>query len=255
MKLKVLGSSGAEYPGHSSPAFLIDSSLLLDGGTIGSCLGEDAQWKIKEILITHSHLDHIKAIPFLADNMIIKNKRHSITLSGIAATLKALRENLLNDKLWPDFTKISAAIEPVIKLRSISPGKSFRVNGYTCTGYLVNHTVPAVGYIVSDRKGRTLLYTGDTGPTEAIWKAAGHSTTVVIEVSFPNGMEALAAKTGHLTAKLMAGEIRKMKHPPERILITHPKPQFMKKILSELRATGFGNLELLRDGMTYDIES
>ncbi len=40
MRLKVLGSSGAEFPGHFPPAFLIDGKLLLDGGTIGSCLSE-----------------------------------------------------------------------------------------------------------------------------------------------------------------------------------------------------------------------
>lgn len=253
MKVKVLGSSGAEYPGHSSPAFLIDNTVLLDGGTIGSCLNERDQWKIKDILITHSHLDHIKAIPFLADNIIIKNKSHSITLFGIAATLKALRENLLNDKLWPDFTKISAAIDPVIKMHHVSPGKPFRVNSYTCTAYRVNHTVPAVGYIINNQKGKSLLYTGDTGPTRAIWKAAGRSSAVIIEVSFPNDMEGLAMKTGHLTARLMAQEIGKMKEPPRRVFVTHPKPQFMKKILSEIAGTGLRNIELLQDGRTYGI--
>ena len=105
MKVKVLGSSGAELPGYNSPAFLVDGKVLLDAGTIGAALSESKQWEVRDILITHSHLDHIKAIPFLADNIIISQRKHSVTLYGTKETLKTLRNNLLNDKLWPDFTK------------------------------------------------------------------------------------------------------------------------------------------------------
>ena len=73
MKLRVLGSAGAELPDFRPPAFLLDDQLLLDAGTIGSVLSEEEQWQIHTIFITHSHLDHIRCIPALADNIIIKN--------------------------------------------------------------------------------------------------------------------------------------------------------------------------------------
>jgi ribonuclease BN (tRNA processing enzyme) len=253
MLLKVLGSSGAEFQGFNLPAFLIDGSLLLDAGTIGSRLSESEQWDIRNILITHSHLDHIKGIPFLADNIIIKNKEHSITIFGIKETLTSLRENLLNDKIWPDFTKISAAIEPVIKLRNISAGRSFSINGYKITAYKVNHTVPAAGYIIKDGKGSSLLYTGDTGPTNEIWKASDRVNVVIVEVSFPDSMEELALKTGHLTSRLLMGELEKIKDMPDRIYITHPKPQYIKQIRSEIKKMRNGRIEMLKDGRVYEI--
>lgn len=253
MILKVLGSSGAEFPGYNPPAFLIDDKMLLDGGTIGSKLNEREQWDIENILITHSHLDHVKGIPFLADNIIIKNIPHSITLFGIKETLEALRENLLNDKLWPDFTKISAAIEPVIKLKNISAGISFKVGAYVISAYRVNHTVPAVGYIVRDATDRVLLYTGDTGPTDEIWETADKLTAVIVEVSFPNSMEELARKTGHLTARLLAGELDKIRNFPERVFITHPKPQYIDQIRKETGEIKKGNIEMLKDGKVYEI--
>lgn len=256
MNIKILGSSGGELPGYNSSAFLIDGKVLLDAGTIGSSLQESKQWEIRDILITHAHLDHIKAIPFLADNIIIKNKRHSVTLFGTEVTLSTLRSHLLNDKLWPDFTRISASIEPVIKIKTIVPGKAFRVHGYTVTAYPMNHTVPAVGYIIRDGFGRTLLYTGDTGPTEQIWTSNHHIHVMIIEVSFPNNMEELAIKTGHLTPNLLELEIDKMKHLPERILITHLKPQYIEKIGKELQAIKKKRrlaVQIIRDGRTYEI--
>jgi ribonuclease BN (tRNA processing enzyme) len=252
MRLKVLGSSGAEFPGHFPPAFLIDGKLLLDGGTIGSRLSEAEQFAIKNILLTHSHLDHIRAIPFLADNIMIKNKRCGITLFGIQETLSVLKEHVLNDGLWPDFTKISAAVEPVVKLRSVIPGKSFRIGGYTVKASRVNHTVPAVGYTVKDRDGAVLLYSGDTGPTDAIWGAMEKVDAAIVEVSFPNRMEALALKTGHLTARLLAGELAKMKNQPGRVFITHPKPQYVGLIREEIGKIR-GRIEMFRDGKTYEI--
>jgi len=131
MIFKVLGSSGAELPGYNSPAFLVDDSILLDAGTIGSFLSEKEQWKIRDIVVTHAHLDHIKAIPFLADNIIIKNRRHSIKLFGIKETLSDLRKHLLNNKNLAGLTKISSSLEPVIKMNTIAAGKAFRVNGHT----------------------------------------------------------------------------------------------------------------------------
>lgn len=253
MKLRVLGSSGAEFPGYNAPAFLIDSRLLLDGGTIGSRLSESEQWKIKNILITHSHLDHIKGIPFLADNIVIKNRRHSITLLGIGETLTALRENLLNDKLWPDFTRISAAIDPVIRLKSISECRAFKIDGYTIKACRVDHTVPAVGYVIKDLSGRVLLYTGDTGPTNDIWRAAPRVDVVIVEVSFPNNLEALAIKTGHLTAGLLAGELEKMTNFQGRIFVTHPKPQYIDRIRKEIHRIGRRRIEMLKDGKVYEI--
>ncbi|MBA4371505.1 MAG: MBL fold metallo-hydrolase [Thermodesulfovibrio sp.] len=253
MIVKVLGSSGAEFPGFNPPAFLIDGTLLLDAGTIGAKLSAREQSAIKHILITHSHLDHIKGIPFLADNIIITRASHSVTLYGVRETLDSLKKNLLNDKIWPDFTKISASIDPVLKLRPITPSKMFRVGDYAIRGYRVNHTVPAVGYIVRDSKGKTLLYTGDTGPTEEIWKARGRLDAIIIEVSFPDAMEELARKTGHMTPAMLVAELTKLKGFSGRVFITHPKPQYIKQIRKEIARLGMQQIELLQDGKSYRI--
>lgn len=253
MKLRVLGSSGAELLGHNLPAFLLDGSLLLDAGTIGLALKETEQWKIRNILVTHVHLDHIKGIPFLADNLLMRNKRHTVTVISISHVLNALKSNLLNNTMWPDFTKIPDTKNPVLKLRPIVPGHSFNIQGYKIVAHNVAHSVPAVGYIIEDVREKRLLYTGDTGPTDALWKAAKKIDFAIIEMSFPNAMEELAIKTGHLTPRLLKKEIEKMASPPEKILITHPKPQYLKKIHREIEALRMNNIEMLREGKTYEI--
>lgn len=251
MKLRILGSAGAEFPNFRPPAFLIDDHLLLDAGTIGSVLTEDEQWGIHNIFITHSHLDHIRGIPALADNIIIKNLSHTVTVHSTIEVITALRDHLFNNTIWPDFTKIPSAESPVITLSVIASDSVSHVAGYEITAIPVNHTVPAVGYLVH-KNGKKLLYSGDTGPTELLWEYANGIDAMIIEVSFPNEMEQLALLTKHLTCSLLRNELAKTKELPKRIFITHPKPQYYDIIKSEIDALGIDRIELLSDGSVFN---
>ena len=252
MKLRVLGSAGAELPDFRPPAFLIDESLLLDAGTIGAVLTEEEQWRLQHIFITHSHLDHIRSIPALADNIIIKNLRHSVSVYSIPEVMDALRQHLFNNIIWPDFTVIPDADRPVLSFVTIDSGIEYAVNGYSIRALPVNHTVPAVGYRVCSG-ATTLLYTGDTGPTEEIWQYASGIDALIVEVSFPNAMEPLAQITKHLTSTLLSAELKKIPVLPKRILITHPKPQYYDIIRSEIEALGLKQIELLHDGAEFEL--
>lgn len=76
---------------------------------------------------------------------------------------------------------------------------------------------------------------------------------LIIEVSFPNQLLEIAIKSGHLTPQLFEKELSKMKHIPERIYVTHLKPQYFKTIATELQRFRIKNLRLLRDGETIRI--
>lgn len=252
MILRVLGCAGAEFPNFNPPGFLIDDTLLLDAGSIGAVLTEEEQLAIRHIFVTHCHLDHIRGIPFFADNLVTGGRRGNVEVLSAREVLATLRTHVMNDLVWPDFSRIPSPEAPILSYRELESGEEFRADGYSVTACSVNHSVPAQGYIV--RKGdRALLYTGDTGPTEAIWRQADQLSALIVEVSFPNEMERMALLTGHLTARLLLAELGKIRTLPPRILITHPKPQFYRTIADELAALGVPQLELLRDGSRYEL--
>lgn len=250
MKLRVLGCSGAEFPGHSPSAFLIDDCLLLDAGTIGSVLQEEEQWRIKNILVTHPHLDHIRSIPLLADNIVVSGISQTVEVISTAEVIAAIGRHLMNGVIWPDFTRIPTPDAPVLRYREIAPGQVFTVGDYAVQACAVNHPVPAVGYRIM-RGGTSLLYTGDTGPTEGIWELGDDLAALVVEVSFPSDMEEIALMTGHLTPRLLGKELAKLRKLPQRVLITHLKPQHYERIKGELDALNLPGVELLQDGKVY----
>ncbi len=262
MKLRILGSAGAEFPDFRPPAFMIDNALLLDAGTVGSVLTEDEQLSIRTVFITHVHLDHIRGIPALADNIIVKNLRHPVDIFATAPVIDALRTHLFNGLIWPDFTCLPTPEEPVLCFKTLDPFTPVKlgedtprrrsIDGYTITAIPVHHTVPAVGFCV-DFMGKRLVYTGDTGPTDEIWNHASGADALIVEVSFPDSQESLALLTQHLCCSLLKKELSKIHSLPQRILITHPKPQYYELIKSEIQALNISQVELLRDGTIYDI--
>lgn len=261
MKIRVLGCSGAKFPDTNLTGFLIDEKILLDAGTIGAVLSETEQLKIRHILLTHAHLDHIIGIPFLLDNIVVRKKRHYLTVMGIRATLRDLNKHLLNDRLWPDFTRIPDKTSPVLVLKDVKYGVPFYIGSYRIFPLKVSHPVPAAGYII-EKGGKRLIFTGDTGPTDKTWNEVNSVMrglvgagidAIIIEVSFPNSMEEFAIKCGHLTPRLLFNELKKLNNLPKKILITHPKKQYYKTIKNEINKLRMPEIEILSDGMVIEI--
>jgi len=250
MKINVIGCSGAKFPRHNAPAFLLDEEILFDAGSLTSTLNEKAQMKIRNIFITHAHLDHIRSIPFLADNIVVGKKHTKITLFSISPVISMIKRHLFNSAVWPDFTIIPNPGDAILNLVALKAGEPVILDGYTITPHKVNHTLPAVGYLVEDIKGKRFFYTGDTGPTAATWKKIKHSKLdcLIIDVSFPNSMRDLAIKTGHLTPELLREELVRFEQAPEHIYITHPKPQYFMTIKKQVGALKMKNITLLKDG-------
>jgi ribonuclease BN (tRNA processing enzyme) len=194
-------------------------------------------------------------IPFLADNFIFRKKKYRVNILSIPSVIKTIRKSLLDGSIWPDFTVIPNRHAAILNLVELKPGHSIKRHGCMITPYPVNHSVPATGFLAEDKRGRRFLYTGDTGPTEGVWKELGGKQIhcLIIETSFPNRMEEIAIRTGHLTPRLLGKELQKLKNEPEKIFVTHLKPQYFNTIRKELQKLKIKNLQLLRDGETINV--
>jgi len=255
VKVKVLGCSGAEFPGHHLPGFLLDDRILFDAGSLTTALNWKAQQRIEKIFVTHAHLDHMRGILFLADNLIVGNVERQVKVLSVPPVLRTIKQHLLNSAVWPDFTVIPTFHGAVLSLVGLERGQPYRTGDYAITPFNVDHSVPAVGYLVEDGQGRRLFYTGDTGRTDATWKRLRKKPVhaLIIEVAFPNRMGEKAILAKHLTPRLLEDEVAKIIPPPEKIYINHVKPQYFNTIRRELGRLKLRNLHLLHDGETIRI--
>jgi ribonuclease BN (tRNA processing enzyme) len=256
MKLRVLGPYGGDMPGCFMSAFLINECLLVDAGTIGQVLDLKDQLKIRDVLISHSHLDHCNALPFFAVN-VFSNDAPPIYVYALQPTLDAIQNHILNNQVWPDFTKIKKPNgTPVFELRKLLEKDEVKVGNFQVLPVRVNHPVVTSGFVIMDG-GKSLVYTADTGITDDIWEAANDAPNLrglITEVSYPNKMQKLADTSGHLTPgdlKRELGKIRRRLDIP--VYIYHMKPEYDAEIRKEIKELRIPNIELLKTGKTYDL--
>lgn len=251
MKLRVLGCSGGQLPGHKLSSFLIDDTLLIDAGGVTGALSWRAQQNIDNILITHIHLDHVMGLGTLPDNLYGK-RASSINVWGTRAIVSGLRKYFFNDRIWPNFTKIKGAGQstPVLRLRALPLKEATRVGAYLVTPVAVRHAVPSVAYFIRNQT-QTLLHIGDTGPTSEVWSLAKQIKNlggVILESSFPNRLKEVADASLHLTPTTLGQELDKLDRPNTPVFITHLKPQFRREIIAEIKALKRPQLRVLKDG-------
>ncbi|MDA8423470.1 MAG: 3',5'-cyclic-nucleotide phosphodiesterase [Nitrospiraceae bacterium] len=253
MKVKILGCSGSETIGHMPPGFLVNEVLMLDAGTITAALSIEAQSKITDILISHTHLDHIKSLLFLADNIIGRIKK-PVNIRAIPKVIDAIRKHLMNDLIWPDFTRIPTPKNPVLAYAPMPVNKTVSIAGLKVKAIPMNHPVPAVGFLVSDGKS-SFLYSADTGPNEGLWKEAAKAknlSAIIVDTSFPNSLDGIATLSGHFTPGQLHRDLAKARVANDvPIYIYHVKPVHKKKVISELKGLGRKNVKILVEGKTY----
>lgn len=235
MRIKVLGCSGGVGPGLRTTSLLVNDEVLIDAGT-GVCDLSLAQMRrIGDVFITHSHLDHVCGLAFMADNLFDLIDR-PMRIHATAETLQTLRDHLFNWKLWPDFSKLPDEKNPLITWHEVKPGTPDKVNGHSLTAFRVLHTVPGVGYVLEGKEG-TFAFSGDTYATDDLWTALNalpRLDKLMIEIAFTNEDDELASVSKHFTPTLLGRELKKLKHKP-KLYLTHHKPGCEDDIEKESR--------------------
>ncbi len=243
MQIRVLGCSGSIAAGSRTTSFLVGHHVLIDAGTGVGDLTLDEMAGIDHIFVTHSHLDHVACIGLLADSVMRRRRGcPPIVVHALPQTIDALRTHIFNGVIWPDFTLLPQPDAPALTFSPIEVGDILPLDSnHRVEALSARHTVPALGYAVHAPRG-AWVFTGDTGPNEALWQwAAKHKVAhLVIETAFGDNEAEVAHASAHLCPSLLASEFDRMPQTVERaqIHITHIKPGEVDAVMRQIRAQG-----------------
>ena len=235
MKLRVLGCSGG-IGGRllRTTSMLVDHDILIDAGTGLTELTLAEMAMIEHIFITHSHLDHLAALPLMIDSVADMHDR-PITLYATDATLEIIKNHIFNWAIWPDFSEIAIRQEAVMQYQAIRIGEPVRLGERTITAVPAEHTVPAVGYHL-DSGQASLVFTGDTTVNDAFWPVINRISNLkylIIETAFSNRERQLALTSKHLCPSMLAEELARLERDVS-VFITHLKPGQVELIMGEI---------------------
>jgi ribonuclease BN (tRNA processing enzyme) len=244
-------SAGEGARGCFLSSYLIDDTIAIDAGGLGLIGDLAAQFRVRDIFVTHSHMDHVASLPIFLDNVFQSSDR-CVNLHAAAETLETLRRDVFNDRIWPDFISMSEKGFPFLKVETLEPGQPVEVSGLRLTPIAVDHVVPTCGFLVEE-PGTTVAIPSDTGPTDAFWRAAGavpDLKAVFLEASFPDAMSDLARISKHLTPAMFAAEARKLDRSIPFIAV-HIKPRFYEEVAAELKMLEYIDVQVGKPGTTY----
>lgn len=254
MRVRVLGCSGGIGAERRTTAFLVDDDVLIDAGTGVGDLTLEEMTRIRHVFLTHSHLDHIAALPLLVDTLFGRLDR-PLQVHAQAVTLETLREHVFNWSVWPDFTRLPDEAGAVLRFNELAPGSAREVDGRRILPIPVSHTVPAVGYCV-ESQGRRFCFSGDTSSNDGLWEALNRRDgldLLIVECAFADADLALARLAGHYCPRLLAADLAKLRHRPA-VHLSHFKPGDEAVILEECRrAMPERELAALNGGEVFEL--
>ena len=245
MRIRLLPAS-VNNPKHLQPltTFLINDTVAVDGGSLGLCLGPEAQRRVQSAIITHTHLDHVASLPIHISE-VFPCLEEPFRIYATRHVIDALTEHIFNYTIWPAFQEIRLMNGNGMGLRyiEIEPMVPFHIDSLRITPVSTNHTVPTVGLVVESERAAVIM-TSDTSHTEEIWSFANqlqNLMAVFVDVSYPNELEDLAEESKHLTPQGLDLELCKLVRSVP-VFAVHLKPQHHDSVVRQLQVLNRSNV-------------
>ena len=245
MKLTVLGCSGT-LPGPDSPAsgYLVEEDgyrLVLDlgHGALGPLQRHVAPHEVNAIMLSHLHGDHCIDLTAYVNLL-----RHGPDRP--AGRIPVIGPSGTRDRIETAYDPLARKLA-LQELFDFSTPRSGELGPFAVSVASVNHPVPtfAISLTVGDR---TLVYSGDTGESDALVSLAHGADVLLCEASF--GPDDTYVPDLHLTGK-QAGE-HAARAGVDRLIVTHVPPWHSREVAVAEAATTFtGSVEAAQPGAEY----
>ncbi len=250
MKLTVVGCSGT-FPSAESAcsSYLVEADdfrLLLDmgNGALGELQRHCGLYDLDAVLLSHLHADHCID---MCGYFVACYYRHD---GGKAQAVPVYGPETTETRLAAAYGDLPDAksMSEVFDFRTLTPG-TLRIGPFRVTAARVSHPVEAYGLRI-EHQGRVLVYSGDTGPCDALVALAADADLFLCEASFTHGKENVPDL--HLTGR-EAGEYA-ARAGAGRLVLTHIPPWTDPEVAAADAGLAYrGPVDLARTGAVYHL--
>jgi cAMP phosphodiesterase len=255
MKIELLPStlddSAAGARGQHLTCFIIVDHVALDAGSLAFSINSEQRENIRDIVLTHAHLDHVAGLPMFIDDLFA-DLSEPVRVHATAEVIEVLERDIFNWSVYPRFSELTNAHGPVIEYRPFVNGEDFDAGHLKFSPVAVNHLVPASGFVVDDGAS-AIAVTGDTSSMDDFWTAAArtHLKALLIECAFPDELSTIAKRSHHMIPELVSKEIKKLEFLDCPIYIVNIKPMYRRQVIRQLSLLNIDRLNILEIGRPY----
>lgn len=255
MKFQLLPSSFEEDGSPSARQHLaclvINDRLAVDAGSLAMAATDNIRRQLRDIVLTHAHLDHIAGLPLFVDDLFATLDR-PIMVHALKDVIEVLERDVFNWSVFPRFSELSIASGSAIEYKAVQYGNNFEAAGFNCTLFRTDHKVPAAGVTVSDGKS-TVVITGDTATLDALKEAVSDIEdlrAILVECAFPNELADIARNSHHMTPAVLNEQLAKL-HPNCPVFVINIKPRYHDQVVRQIDELKIKGLEVMSVGTPY----
>ncbi|HXF42949.1 MAG TPA: 3',5'-cyclic-nucleotide phosphodiesterase, partial [Pyrinomonadaceae bacterium] len=194
------------------PCFILNGKIAIDAGSLAFAVTAAERKAVRDIVLTHSHLDHIAGLPMFIDDQVSILER-AVKVWASEQVINAIESHIFNWVIYPKFSEIKNQYGFLMEYREIKPEESFEIEEITFTPLKANHSVDSFGFVISDSK-TSFAITGDTATLDdSFWQKVNSlgARNLLIECAFPNKLSKLAEDSYHLIPEILSGQIANFK--------------------------------------------
>ena len=231
--------------------YVVNGCVAFDAGSLATSVTDDERAEIRDVVLTHGHLDHIAGLPLFIDDLF-PLLTEPVRVHAAREVIDLLETHVFNWEVYPRFSEVQNEFGPVIQYHQISD-YPFEVRGLTVRSMPVSHKVPSSGFLIESNSTRVVI-TGDTAESTDLWKevnSCGRVDALLIECAFPNEFDDLATISHHLTPRKLESELKKLTIELEAIFVTNVKPSYRNVVLEQIENIGDARLQILEVGREY----
>jgi cAMP phosphodiesterase len=258
MRIRMLPSTFDEAGAFSSKqhfqCLVINGKVALDAGSLASSVTSSERSSIRNVVLTHAHLDHIAGLPLFIDDLF-PVLTEPVRIHAAGEVIDALETHIFNWQIYPRFSELKNRYGEVIEYSEIFPGTEFDVRGLKFLPIAVNHKVPSMGFVISDADS-SIAITGDTAEMTEFWhiiNSHGRLDALFVECAFPDEFDELSSISHHLTPQKLGNELTKFGDRNCPIYVINIKPAYRSAVVSQLESLGIENLSILEVGREYKL--
>jgi cAMP phosphodiesterase len=255
MKLQMLPSTIDEDGRASARQHLmsiaIDDRVAIDAGSLAFSCSDLQRRQIRDIILTHSHLDHVAGLPLFIDDLFA-TLTEPVRIHATREVIDILERDIFNWSVYPRFSELKNEHGAVLDYRELKAFGTSAVAHLTVKGVAVNHRVPSSGYLISDGT-ISVGITGDTAETDDIWSTFNEAKdlkAVLVECAFPDELAELAGVSSHLTPSRLKGEIQKLDNKDCDVYVINLKPMYREQVIAQL--ADVERVRVLEVGRVYE---
>ena len=151
---------------------------------------------VRDLLITHAHIDHIGGLPTLVESFRLSGRKAPLRIWAIPEVVATARSIL--DVFGYELTLDTWPFE--VSLQTLEPGKALTLAGISLRAARMDHTLPSVGVRMELPLG-PVCYSCDTQPTPALPELSQHAALLITECTFLQRDVDFARRSRHMTAR------------------------------------------------------